>query len=155
MKRKLLSKSEMREFNEHIRQFTTVFDKKDAITQVSDGESTQYYLNTELIFFTKNSELIPTLKLHLKHKLSLPECVVDMGAIKFVIGGADIMRPGIVALPENIPTGSFVLIVEVDQKRPLAIGKLVYPSSDINEMKTGKVISNLHYLGDKYWETRL
>ena len=50
--------------------------------------------NNEALFFIHEDKLIPTLILLLKD-IFIPKVTVDMGAVRFVINGADVMRPGI------------------------------------------------------------
>jgi PUA-domain protein len=155
MKRKNLSKSEIKELNDNIASYNISFDKKDKIEMLIEMDSTYYFCEGELAFIFKQNIYIPSLKLQIKRGLCLPHCIVDMGAIKFVIGGADIMRPGIVSLPNDLEANSLVVIVDVDKNRPLCVGKLFLSSNEILELKIGKVVANLHYLGDKYWEMSL
>jgi PUA-domain protein len=155
MKRKHLSKSEIKDLNQHIAQFNFVFDKKDTIERISDNVITYYMQNGKLAFIEKDGLCIPSLHLYIAQKIAIPKCVVDMGAIKFVIGGADIMRPGIVSIETDLPLGSLVVIVEVEHQRPLAIGKLLLDSNEITQMQKGKVVANLHYLGDSFWNFSL
>lgn len=81
----------------------------------------------------------------------LPRVVVDMGAIRFVCNGADIMAPGIEEVDE-FDEGSIVVIRDVTHGKALAIGKARKSSAEIFSNKKGKVIQNLHYVGDKLWE---
>ena len=82
----------------------------------------------------------------------LPRVVVDMGAIRFVCNGADVMAPGIVEVDE-FNADSIVVIRDVTHGKALAIGKAGKSSAEIISNKKGKVIQNLHYVGDKLWET--
>lgn len=82
----------------------------------------------------------------------LPRVVVDMGAIRFVCNGADIMAPGIEEVDE-FNAGSIVAVRDVTHGKALAIGKSRKSSTEIISNKKGKVIQNLHYVGDKLWET--
>jgi PUA domain protein len=75
-----------------------------------------------------------------------------MGAVKFIINGADIMRPGIKELDQTITKDDFVAIIDINNKKPIAIGLALYSSSKIQTMTTGKVIKNIHYVGDELWK---
>ena len=74
-----------------------------------------------------------------------------MGAVKFVASGADIMRPGVVDIPEEISEGELITIVDENNKKPLAIGKALFNSKDMQELSTGKCIESVHYIGDAIW----
>ena len=76
--------------------------------------------------------------------------VVDAGAVRFVVNGADIMKPGIVSADPEIAVGDLVVIVEERHKKPLAIGRALVPGS---EMKgEGKAVKSLHHVGDLIWK---
>ena len=77
-----------------------------------------------------------------------PNVMVDMGAVKFMCKGANVMRPGIKKYTE-FSKGDVVCIVEESQHKFLAVGKAVTDSSELDDMKKGEVIKNLHYISDK------
>jgi len=81
----------------------------------------------------------------------LPRVVVDMGAIRFVCNGADVMAPGIVEV-DKFDEGSLVVIRDMSHGKALSIGKSLKSSTEIMSNKKGKVIQNIHYVGDKLWE---
>lgn len=83
--------------------------------------------------------------------MNIPKIIVDLGAIRFVTNGADIMRPGITKIEENILEGSLVLIVEEKNGAALAFGKSLYDAVDMEMMENGRVIENLHYLKDDWF----
>ena len=81
-----------------------------------------YFLNKKIIFFEydnndgneHHNRLIPSLHLIIENNnffVSLPKVVVDVGAIRFVVNGADIMRPGIRTL-EEFEQNSLVIVVD-------------------------------------------
>jgi PUA domain protein len=76
--------------------------------------------------------------------------VVDSGAVRFVVNGADIMNPGIVQADPEIAAGDLVVIVEERYKKPLAIGRAMIAGT---EMKgEGKAVKSLHHVGDPIWK---
>lgn len=82
-----------------------------------------------------------------------PSVTVDMGAVKFMCKGANVMRPGIRDFTE-FEKGQLVCIVEESQKKFLAVGKALVSSKDMETMSKGIAIENLHYVSDKYWEIK-
>ncbi|MEK6921195.1 MAG: DUF1947 domain-containing protein [Nanoarchaeota archaeon] len=112
------------------------------------------YINHQPAFFYYENKLAPTLHYLLKHSTLLKKIVVDMGAVKFVVSGADIMRPGIVEMESEISTGDFVVVVDVNNKKPLAVGIALFGSAEMQDMKTGKVVKNIHYVGDDVWKSK-
>ncbi len=81
-----------------------------------------------------------------------PNVTVDMGAVKFMCKGANVMRPGIKTFTE-FEKDKLVCIVEESQHKFLAVGKAMVSSSELETMEKGEVIKNLHYISDKFWET--
>lgn len=76
--------------------------------------------------------------------------VVDSGAVRFVVNGADIMKPGIVSADPEIAVGDLVVIVEERHSKPLAIGRALVAGA---EMKgEGKAVKSLHHVGDVIWK---
>ena len=80
-----------------------------------------------------------------------PYVQVDMGAVKFMCKGANLMRPGIKEFSE-FSKDDIVCIVEESQNKFLAVGKSEVDSSELENMERGEVLKNLHYISDKSWE---
>ena len=81
-----------------------------------------------------------------------PNVIVDMGAVKFMCKGANLMRPGIKKFTE-FEKDNLVCIIEESQHKFLAVGKAMVSSSELEDMEKGEVIKNMHYISDKFWET--
>ena len=142
--RKQYSKSEIKELNDKF-SFLNL-DKKSNVVE----DDNKIYVNNEIKLINIENSWLPHLKLVLKKIDILPKVTVDMGAIKFVVKGADIMRPGITKLDE-FSKDSLVIVIDETHNKPLSICKSLFSSQEINEMKTGKVLQNLHYVGDESW----
>ena len=82
-----------------------------------------------------------------------PYVIVDMGAIKFVCKGANIMRPGITKF-SDFDIDDIVCVVEESHNKFLAVGKAKMSSKQINDIDKGEAIKNLHYISDEFWENR-
>lgn len=122
--------------------------KKDHFELINDKIVLINHIPT---FFIHEGKYIPTLKYLLEHPI-LKKITVDMGAVKFVVGGADIMRPGIVEIESEIKKDEAVVIIDINNKKPLAVGIALFSSAEMQDMKTGKVIKNIHYVGDDVWK---
>ncbi len=97
-----------------------------------------------------NDEYIPFLS-ELQTLEKFPYVMVDMGAVKFMCKGANVMRPGIKKYSE-FQKDSIVCIVEESHHKFLAVGKTLVSSDEMSNMEKGEVIKNLHYISDKFWE---
>ena len=80
-----------------------------------------------------------------------PSVTIDDGAIKYIVKGADVMRPGITKYSEWGDAGKLVAIREGKKGRAIAIGKATVSSSEMAELKKGNCIKNLHHFGDRFW----
>lgn len=82
----------------------------------------------------------------------MPRIIVDMGAVPHVVGGADIMAPGIRRVQGDFKENQLVVIVDEKHGKFLAVGSSLLASRTLASTKKGKVILNLHYVGDPVWE---
>ena len=140
-----------KEVNAWIEAYGVEISKKDQ-AELLEGEFKVILVNKVPAFFYYNEKVIPTLKFLQNHPTILKQIVVDMGAVKFMVSGADVMRPGIVEIAEEINKDDFVVIVDVNNRKPLAVGIALFSSEEMKEIKTGKVIRNIHFVGDELWK---
>ena len=122
---------------------------KNLMSHYVDAES-QILIGDNLKLLKINDEYIPFLS-ETKLLESFPNVVVDMGAVKFMCNGANVMRPGIKNYSDFLKD-DIVCVVEESQHKFLAVGKALVNSSEMKEMPKGEVIKNLHYISDKFWE---
>ncbi len=130
-----------------------LFGKRDKVEKgnVEDG-TTLIFINGELVLFEIGEQLIPFLRILLKNLIQLPKIVVDKGAIPFITRGATVMKPGIVAADDSIKKGDYVVIVDENHNKALAVGLALIDASEISKEKKGKAIKTIHYIGDKMWD---
>ena len=95
--------------------------------------------------------VFPTLRGLLEHPVLQRLVVVDAGAVPFVVNGADIMRPGIVSVTDDILAQQPVQVREERHGKPLAVGIALYDAADIRQRTTGKMVKTIHYVGDDLW----
>ena len=125
------------------------FSKKDSVELIDDKYKV-IVVNKVASFFYVNDKIIPTLKFLQGHDL-LKKVVVDMGAVKFMVNGADVMRPGIVKIDDGISEGDFVVVVDENNQKPLSVGVALLDSEQMRLTSKGKVIKNIHYVRDELW----
>jgi len=148
MKRKQLSKSEIRELNEKVKAFGIELSKKDKVELIDDNI---VLANEKPFFFYHEGRLVPHLKLLLEN-MCLPKVTVDMGAVKFVVNGADVMRPGITKIDENINKDNLVAVVDEKHGKPLSVCIAMFDGPEMSSMDSGKVLRNIHFVGDELWD---
>jgi len=109
-----------------------------------------FLISGKPIFAKSSSNLFPTLAS--KRLLSsMPKVIVDMGAVPHICNGADIMAPGIVHFEGNFNKGDFVVITDKKYQKPIAITIALYNIGQAKKLKYGKVLKNIHHVGDRLW----
>ncbi|MBT7849207.1 RNA-binding protein [Candidatus Woesearchaeota archaeon] len=108
-----------------------------------------FYLSVDnnILFFKYNNNFIPSLKSDL---MNLKTVTIDMPAVPFICKGADLMKPGIVEL-DDFEKDEFVAIIDEKNKKAISICIALFSSNDIKNMFSGKVLKNIHHIGDKIW----
>jgi PUA domain protein len=117
--------------------------------------STIYFVDDRALFIQVDKyPITPHLKLLLEYPFLLPNCQVDTGAIKFVLGGANIMCPGLTSkggkLPE-VEKNKAVAVFAEDKVNPLAIGYTIMTKEEMTKVNKGIGIELVSYLGDQLW----
>lgn len=95
--------------------------------------------------------LVPALPSLLAMPGKLPRVVIDMGAVPHIANGADVMAPGIVKVDEGVKQDDVVVIVDERHGKPIAVGVALMSSEERGSKKKGKVVRNLHHVGDRVW----
>ncbi|MDD5234714.1 MAG: RNA-binding protein [Methanocellales archaeon] len=108
-------------------------------------------VNGDPMFFMLGERLYPTLRGVMRLKLKKKRVIVDMGAVKFVSNGADIMCPGIINADTEIQKGDIVIVSDEVHGKPIAIGIALISGEEMMGSK-GKAIKSVHYVGDKIWK---
>jgi PUA domain protein len=125
-------------------------DPKASIEAVEAGQREVLLVNKKPVLFRTGENVFPTL-LFTEIISSLPKVIVDMGAIRHVCNGADIMAPGIVRFEGEFSKGELVLIVDVKHGKQLALGEAQLGSETAKNTKKGIVVRNIHYVSDEVW----
>jgi len=110
-----------------------------------------FIINGKTMFARFEGTLLPTLVSNDVFPL-LPKIVVDMGAVSHICNGADLMAPGVVHIDGNFTKDNFVLIVDERHGKPLAIGVALLDSHVMRKVRHGKIVRNIHYVGDRLWK---
>ncbi|MFX1236708.1 MAG: DUF1947 domain-containing protein [Promethearchaeota archaeon] len=130
-----------------------VFPSKARIEVIyTEAGDKLYAINGDLRLWQLEENYIPVLSFLLKGAVKIKTLVVDMGAIRFVTNGADIMRPGLRMIDPSIKKDDIVRIADETHDKTLAVGKALYDAQDMETMKKGKVVKNLHTIKDSVWE---
>jgi len=129
----------------------TVVFRNRKLELVETDEAEFIFVDGEPILFRIEGKIFPTVKGALKLAPSRRRVVVDPGAVRFIINGADVMGPGIVEADPDIREGDLVIVVEKTHGKALAIGRALMPGKDMVG-KSGKAVKSVHYVGDELWK---
>lgn len=134
---------------------TTPFKEGARVEMASSNAGELIIVNNQVVAFYLDGRLFPTVKGLLNMETDRGAVTVDMGAIKFVTNGADIMSAGIVAADHAIEPGDLVWIRDERNKRPLAVGEALCTGAEMVEARTGKAVKSIHHVGDQLWSVEL
>jgi PUA-domain protein len=146
-----MRRKDMRKLKEESKALLGMGEHK-RVEQAETEDGTVVYLLDGVISLARRDDILfPTLVNPIIREL--PSVVVDMGAVPYVCNGADVMAPGIVEVKGKIEEGELVVIKDIRHGKALAVGMTLFSSEEIREMNKGKVIKNLHNVGDRIWKT--
>jgi len=115
----------------------------------SDGQDF-IFVDGEPLLFKIDGKIFPTVKGALKLNPARRRVLVDPGAVRFIINGADTMSPGIVEADPAINVGDLVIIVEKAHGKAIGIGRALMAGKEMVGGK-GKAVKSIHYVGDEIW----
>jgi len=119
--------------------------------EVNETEIAEFFIfSGRPLLARSNGVLFPTLYFEELFSI-IPKIVVDMGAVPYVCKGADVMAPGVRAIKGEFEENDLLLVVDERHGKPLAVGVALFGSEDMKVLNSGKIVKNLHYVGDKLW----
>ncbi|KAK9455691.1 PUA-like domain-containing protein [Dipodascopsis uninucleata] len=118
-----------------------------------------YKLDSEILFFQHfDDDFVPSIKLVHRYPSCFPTIRVDRGAIKFILGGANIMCPGLTSagawMPsgdESLDKGTVIAITAEGKESALAVGTLLMSTDEVRNINKGIAVEVASYLGDGLW----
>ena len=151
MKVNLVSKSETNQILELVsKQWKQELPKIKNLKVYFIDDNSKLIIGTGITILKINDDYLPFLN-QTEILEKFPNVMVDMGAIKFMCNGANVMRPGIKKYSEFVKD-DIVCVIEESKHKFLSVGKAMNDSSELETMVKGEVVKNLHYVSDKYWE---
>lgn len=162
MSRYPLRKKELREFEEYL---TSQFPKLgEVLGKLESGfvvelesagsqEVSLVVLNDLPAFVQVGKDLkIPTLILVKMAGIeSTHNAIVDEGAVKHLLNGADVMSPGIKEC-SGFRKEALVAVWNPTKETPLCVGRALMSCDEVMNVRKGKAVKNMHYAGDKIWK---
>jgi PUA domain protein len=105
----------------------------------------------EPIAFFVDDRIAPTVRGLLAFPATKRGVTIDMGAVRFIYNGADVMAPGIVTADPAIRVGDLVWIRDEKNGRPLAVGRALMDGPTMAREEKGKAVETIHHVGDEIW----
>ena len=154
--RYFLKNKKIKEIKKELDSYEYIIPKKAQVEYIKIEDMPDIFLvNGKALIMQSNDRIIPTLNAVVDKKVTEKFAKVDMGAINFVIKGADIMSPGIVDADRSIQEGETIIIIEEGHNKPLAIGISLITGQEMIDNDKGKAVENLHYVGDEIWDLKI
>lgn len=145
---KLLKEELTKVYGERINQYITDNVEEGKL----DNGGLVILIKKEPRFFKENEHDDPWIPfVDVARDIDMKRVVIDQPAVPYIASGADVMRPGIVDVNDEIQKDELVAIADQKNNVVIAIGKAIYDTAEIKAMNKGKVIKTIHYAGDKYW----
>jgi len=140
----------------------------------ANGDDEGRMKESEPSFFqSRDGPVLPSLKfVHQYPQLEFTKVIVDRGAIPFILGGANIMCPGLTNpggfMPEDgtegddgddgfpkdgLEKGAGVVVYAEGKEFAVAVGVMKLSSSTIRSKNKGMGIEVTHFLGDGLYQT--
>ncbi|OAG31959.1 hypothetical protein NEDG_00434 [Nematocida displodere] len=148
--------------NSTIKQIKAQFDtdlsillgKEESLEIVKFSNKVQYIFRNGIPIFLVEEKYVPTLKcVHIAPEI-VKKVVVDVGAIKHLINGADVMAPGLLHTTSEYPSvteGELVGIYGYGKDHALATGTVLMTQQQVEELRTGVAIKLGNHLGDSLY----
>lgn len=131
------------------KEFAEILPEKIEILETKG--KTFVFVDGEAVIFESEKGYFPTVRGALRIKGDKRSVTVDRGAIPYIVNGADVMRPGVVAYDRDIKTGDLVIVREETHGKAIAIGVSLCDGNDFASKSTGKCAKNVQFVGDDVW----
>jgi PUA domain protein len=109
-----------------------------------------------LFFAQRDGPWFPTLRILHQYPDMMVKLRSDLGAIKFVLQGANIMCPGLTSagatIHTEVPADAPVAIYGEGKEHAMAVGITKMSTEDMRSINKGIGVDNLHYLTDGLWK---
>jgi PUA domain protein len=146
------SKQIIKEFVNHFPSSRESLDSAKHLEEEMIENSLVLFVDDKPWIVRVQGRLLPSLKYDLI-LVTLPKIVVDMGAVPHVTNGAHVMRPGIRQIEGPFGKDDLVAIHDERYGKIIALGIAEQDAESMRSMTKGRVIANIHYVGDPLWKS--
>jgi PUA domain protein len=110
-----------------------------------------FLVDRKPLLMKRGGWVFPTVRGAIERPFPERTIVVDMGAVPFVAKGADVMRPGIVSVTDDVRKGSPAVVVDERHRKALAVVVALLDGPAILAETKGKMAKTVHHVGDPLW----
>ena len=142
----------IREFTHRYPESATTLSSATTFEELPVDESSVIFVDQRPLIIRTKDLLLPSLRFD-ELINTLPKIVVDMGAVAHLANGAQVMRPGIKQIRGSFGKGDLVVIVDEKFGKAISIGIAEMDSNAMQSTSKGKVIANVHFVGDVLWQS--
>jgi PUA domain protein len=150
MQRRRLRKKEAKKVSAELKE-TAGIEVEGEMDEVDFGSLKVILVDNEPLLINHEGRHYVSVYGAIKLKPEKYRVTVDEGALKFVMNGADVMKPGIVYADERIKEGDFVFVTVEGKDSPIAVGVALCDGEEMIGGK-GKAVKNIHHIKDKIWK---
>ncbi|MDI6701410.1 RNA-binding protein [Methanothermobacter wolfeii] len=150
-KRYHLKKKKLREIKEGLGDYAGIIPDRATVEILETDDENLILVDGRPMVMLIDDKPFPTLKGALGTEIEKGYVVVDMGAVRFLANGADVMSPGIVDADPMIGENDTVIVVDEKHRKPLAVGISLMSGPEMVEKDSGKAVKTIHYIGDRIW----
>jgi PUA-domain protein len=130
---------------------TRTFSEADIVDMAEGPGYDAVFAEGRILAFVVDGSPFLTVRGLLRFGAQKRYVTVDMGAVKFVYNGADVMGPGIVDADPEIRPGDLVWVRDIKNRQPLAVGRAIVDTKTMALKEKGKAVEAVHHVGDKLW----
>lgn len=130
-----------------------LFTEADGVDMAESSDYQLVFVKGDILGLVYDGKPFLTVRGILKYRPQKRAVTVDMGAVRFVTNGADVMGPGITDADPEISEGDLVWIKDANNGAPLAVGVALRSGEAMLQKESGKAIKTIHFVGDKLWKT--
>ncbi len=146
------SRQLLKEFTERFPSSEPLLKSISSFEEIVVNDGTVFFADGKPVILRTPSGLLPSLKFE-ELINAFPKIIVDMGAVAHVANGAQVMRPGIKEFKGDFAKGDLLVVVDEKFGKAIAIGVAEMDSATMKSMNKGRVVTNMHYVGDELWKS--
>lgn len=134
-----------------------IFPKKTSIMVAKCTDHVNLIVCNSIVWFfnVRDGPYYPTLRTLHKYPDMMPKVQCDTGAIKFLMGGANCMCPGLTSkggfIEDGIAKDEIVAVFAEGMQHAMAVGVMKMSGEQVKKVNKGIALELVHFLNDGLW----